>query len=161
MRRLLPGLVAAALLVAPTAACRSKPADEQTLRDLGVTSSTAAATSTSGSTPRPEEDGPPTTRRSTTTSSAKGTTTTGASDLTELAGDVAAADALLQRLAIPLVAPSLGGPETLITRPATTSHAGLARDVRLRQGIADHLIRISVGLEATADLIEDFSAALA
>ena len=79
----------------------------------------------------------------------------------ELAGDVAAADALLHRLAIPLVAPSLGGPETLITRPATTSHAGLARDVRLRQGIADHLIRISVGLEATADLIEDFSAALA
>ena len=79
----------------------------------------------------------------------------------ELDGDVAAAEILFQRLAIPLVAPSLGGPETLITRPATTSHAGLARDVRLRQGITDHLIRLSVGLEATADLIEDFTAALA
>ncbi|HWU89416.1 MAG TPA: aminotransferase class I/II-fold pyridoxal phosphate-dependent enzyme [Kofleriaceae bacterium] len=78
----------------------------------------------------------------------------------ELDGDVAAAEALLRRVTIPLVAPSLGGPETLITRPATTSHAGLARDVRLRQGISDHLIRISVGLESTADLIEDFTAAL-
>jgi cystathionine beta-lyase/cystathionine gamma-synthase len=78
----------------------------------------------------------------------------------ELAGDVAAAEQLLARVSIPLVAPSLGGPETLITRPATTSHAGLAPDVRRRQGISDQLIRLSVGLESTADLIEDFTAAL-
>jgi cystathionine beta-lyase/cystathionine gamma-synthase len=78
----------------------------------------------------------------------------------ELAGGVAAADQLFQRLALPIVAPSLGGPETLITRPATTSHAGLPPEVRRRQGITDGLIRLSVGLEATQDLIDDFAAAL-
>ncbi|TMQ07847.1 MAG: aminotransferase class I/II-fold pyridoxal phosphate-dependent enzyme [Deltaproteobacteria bacterium] len=61
---------------------------------------------------------------------------------------------------LPLVAPSLGGPETLITRPATTSHAGLPADIRRRQGITDGLIRLSVGLESTQDLIDDFAAAL-
>jgi cystathionine beta-lyase/cystathionine gamma-synthase len=79
----------------------------------------------------------------------------------ELAGDVADTEQFLARVSIPLVAPSLGGPETLITRPAITSHAGLARDVRERQGISDQLVRLSVGLESTADLIEDFTAALA
>jgi cystathionine beta-lyase/cystathionine gamma-synthase len=78
----------------------------------------------------------------------------------ELTGGVAAADQLFGRLTLPITAPSLGGPETLITRPATTSHAGLAPDVRRRQGISDGLIRLSVGLEATQDLIEDFAAAL-
>jgi cystathionine beta-lyase/cystathionine gamma-synthase len=78
----------------------------------------------------------------------------------ELEGEVAAAERLIARASIPIHAPSLGGPETLITRPATTSHAGLALDVRARQGISDHLIRLSVGLEATADLIEDLGAAL-
>jgi len=78
----------------------------------------------------------------------------------ELAGGVAAADQLFQRLALPIVAPSLGGPETLITRPATTSHAGLPPEIRRRQGITDGLIRLSVGLEATQDLIDDFAAAL-
>ncbi len=79
----------------------------------------------------------------------------------ELAGEVAAAQQLIARLSIPIHAPSLGGPETLITLPATTSHAGLSPEARRRQGISDHLVRISVGLEATADLIEDFGAALA
>ncbi len=78
----------------------------------------------------------------------------------ELDGDVAAAEQLIARVAIPIHAPSLGGPETLITRPAISSHAGLAPEVRARQGISDHLIRISVGLEATADLVEDLGAAL-
>ena len=78
----------------------------------------------------------------------------------ELAGDVAAAEQLISRVTLPIHAPSLGGPETLITRPAITSHAGLAPEARQRQGIADTLVRVSVGLEATADLIEDFSAAL-
>jgi cystathionine beta-lyase/cystathionine gamma-synthase len=78
----------------------------------------------------------------------------------ELAGDVAAADQLLSRVTLPIHAPSLGGPETLITRPAITSHAGVAPEARQRQGISDHLIRLSVGLEATEDLIEDLGAAL-
>jgi cystathionine beta-lyase/cystathionine gamma-synthase len=78
----------------------------------------------------------------------------------ELAGGLRAVEQLFQRLEIPICAPSLGGPETLITRPATTSHAGLAAEVRRRQGITDGLVRLSVGLESTQDLIEDFAAAL-
>jgi cystathionine beta-lyase/cystathionine gamma-synthase len=78
----------------------------------------------------------------------------------ELDGDVAAAEQLISRVTLPVCAPSLGGPETLITRPAITSHAGMSPEARQRQGIADTLIRISVGLESTADLIEDFGAAL-
>jgi len=79
----------------------------------------------------------------------------------ELDGGAAAAEQLIARVTLPIHAPSLGGPETLITRPATTSHAGLAPEVLRRQNISDHLIRLSVGLEATADLIEDIGAALA
>jgi cystathionine beta-lyase/cystathionine gamma-synthase len=67
---------------------------------------------------------------------------------------------MFQRLELPICAPSLGGPETLITRPATTSHAGLSADVRRRQRITDGLVRLSVGLESTQDLIDDFAAAL-
>jgi cystathionine beta-lyase/cystathionine gamma-synthase len=78
----------------------------------------------------------------------------------ELDGGAAAADQLFGRLTVPLCAPSLGGPETLVTRPATTSHAGLAPEARHRQGITDGLIRMSVGLESTQDLIDDLAAAL-
>jgi len=78
----------------------------------------------------------------------------------ELAGGVAAAERMFAKLSLPIVAPSLGGVETLITRPALTSHAGLDPDVRRAQGIADGLVRLSVGLESTEDLIEDFAAAL-
>ncbi len=78
----------------------------------------------------------------------------------ELQGGAEAADRFMQRARLPIVAPSLGGVETLITRPATTSHAGLEPDERRRIGISDGLIRLSVGLEATEDLIEDFAQAL-
>lgn len=74
----------------------------------------------------------------------------------EVKGDAAAAQRLLERLTLPLVAPSLGGVETLITRPATTSHAGLSPQQRQSLGIADGLIRVSVGIENTDDLIGDF-----
>ena len=50
--------------------------------------------------------------------------------------------------------------ETLITRPATTSHAGLSAEERRLRGISDALIRVSIGLEASEDLIEDFRRAL-
>lgn len=78
----------------------------------------------------------------------------------ELAGGAAAADALFARLALAVHAPSLGGPETLVTRPAASSHAGLSPEERRRQGISDALVRVSIGLESPADLIEDFAAAL-
>ena len=76
------------------------------------------------------------------------------------AGGVEAADEILERLEIPLVAPSLGGVETLVTRPATTSHAGLSPDDRRAMGITDEMIRVSVGVEDAADLIADFRQAL-
>jgi cystathionine beta-lyase/cystathionine gamma-synthase len=78
----------------------------------------------------------------------------------ELRGGLPAAERLFQRVTLPISAPSLGGTETLITRPATTSHAGLPPETRRRQGITDSLVRVAVGLEATEDLIEDFDAAL-
>lgn len=78
----------------------------------------------------------------------------------ELKGGVEAADALFAKLRLPYHAPSLGGVETLITRPATSSHCGVARETRLAMGISDGLIRVSVGIEATEDLIADFAQAL-
>jgi len=79
----------------------------------------------------------------------------------ELHGDVEAADAFMKKTNLPLVAPSLGGVETLITRPAITSHAGMKPADRQRSGISDKLIRLSVGIEASDELIEDFEQALA
>ncbi len=79
----------------------------------------------------------------------------------ELHGGVAAAERFMARVKIPLVAPSLGGVESLVTRPATTSHAGLPREERERIGVSDALVRVSVGIEDPADLIADFEQALA
>jgi cystathionine beta-lyase/cystathionine gamma-synthase len=77
-----------------------------------------------------------------------------------LRGGIEAADRFIDHLTIPISAPSLGGVESLITRPAQTSHSGMPRAERERAGIGDGLIRLSVGLEAAADLIADFSRAL-
>ncbi|MGP8033075.1 MAG: trans-sulfuration enzyme family protein [Steroidobacteraceae bacterium] len=78
----------------------------------------------------------------------------------ELKGPPQRADEFASRVQIPAVAPSLGGVHTLLTRPATTSHAGLSREDRQRLGISDGLLRLSVGIEATEDLVEDFTQAL-
>ena len=78
----------------------------------------------------------------------------------ELEGGERRAEDFARRVRIPAVAPSLGGVQTLLTRPATTSHAGLTREERLRLGISDGLLRLSVGIEATDDLLEDFRQAL-
>ena len=78
----------------------------------------------------------------------------------EVMGGVDAAQRLIERVKLPIIAPSLGGVETLITRPATTSHSGMSPADRARLGISDSLIRLSVGIEATEDLIADFDQAL-
>lgn len=78
----------------------------------------------------------------------------------ELKGDVKTADEFIRNTTLPIVAPSLGGVETLITRPVITSHAGMSPEDRQRLGITDKLIRLSVGIEATEDLIQDFEQAL-
>ena len=75
-------------------------------------------------------------------------------------GGTAAAERLVTRVRVATNAPSFGGPETLVTRPATTSHAGLSPEERARLRVTDELIRVSVGLEAVEDLLEDFEQAL-
>jgi len=78
----------------------------------------------------------------------------------ELKGGRDAAESFLNKIEIAINAPSLGGVETLVTRPASTSHAGMSPEDRRKLGISDGLIRISVGIEGTDDLIQDFSGAL-
>lgn len=79
----------------------------------------------------------------------------------ELEGGAAAARRLLERLTIPVVAPSLGSVESLVTLPAKTSHSSLPPEERARLGITDALVRVSTGIEDTGDLVEDFRRALA
>jgi len=78
----------------------------------------------------------------------------------ELAGGRAAAESLLADLGLVRVATSLGGPETLICHPATTTHASLDADEAAAMGVTDGLLRISVGLEDPTDLLADLLAAL-
>lgn len=78
----------------------------------------------------------------------------------ELKGGIKAAKNFLNKVKIPTIAPSLGGVETLITRPATTSHSGMTPEDREKIGITDSLIRLSVGIEAAEEIIEDFDQAL-
>ena len=79
----------------------------------------------------------------------------------ELRGGVEAADAMMRHVTLPLIAPSLGGVTTLLTQPAKTSHSLLDPAERRRIGVSDELVRMSVGIEATEDLIRDLSEALA
>jgi cystathionine beta-lyase/cystathionine gamma-synthase len=72
----------------------------------------------------------------------------------------ARAKAMLTRLELATPAPSLGGPETLVTLPATTSHSGVPREARAAMGIEDGLVRVACGLEDIGDLIADFEQAL-
>jgi cystathionine beta-lyase/cystathionine gamma-synthase len=78
----------------------------------------------------------------------------------ELHGSVEAAESFMQKAKLTTVAPSLGGVETLVTRPSITSHSGMSPADRQRLGITDGLIRLSVGIEGTNDLIGDFKQAL-
>ncbi len=77
-----------------------------------------------------------------------------------LAGGSPAADRFVQALELALVAPSLGGVETLVSEPRHTSHAGLSQQDLESQGIAPGFVRISVGVEDVQDLMQDFEGAL-
>lgn len=78
----------------------------------------------------------------------------------ELRGGAAAAERLLAAVRVATVAPSLGGVETLLSRPAATSHAGMTPAERAAEGIGDGTIRLSVGIEDADDLIADLDQAL-
>lgn len=75
-------------------------------------------------------------------------------------GGVAHSRRLLKALRVAMVAPSLGGVETLVSMPAFVSHAGLSSAERVALGLDDAMIRVAVGIEGTDDLIEDFFQAL-
>jgi len=67
----------------------------------------------------------------------------------------------LEAARLPLLAVSLGGVESILSYPATMSHAAMPRQERLARGITDGLVRLSVGLESERDLREDLEQALA
>ncbi len=75
-------------------------------------------------------------------------------------GDLADAQRFLERCDIFALAESLGGVESLIEHPAIMTHASVPADTRAALGISDQLIRLSVGIEAVEDLIEDLEQAL-
>lgn len=68
---------------------------------------------------------------------------------------------VVDRLRLFIIAPSLGGVESLVTQPITTSHHDLSPAERRRRGITDSMIRLSVGLEEPCDLLRDLERALA
>ena len=70
------------------------------------------------------------------------------------------ARAVLEGVRLCTLAESLGGVETLISHPATMTHASVLPETRARLGITDGLVRISVGLEDTDDIIADLDQAL-
>lgn len=78
----------------------------------------------------------------------------------ELAGGREAAERFMRAVTIPITAPSLGGVESLVTLPATTAHVGMSEEDREKLGISEGLIRFSVGIESTDDLIDDLDQAI-
>ena len=58
------------------------------------------------------------------------------------------------------LAESLGGVESLINHPASMTHASIPREERIKNGLTDSLIRLSVGIEDAEDLIEDLQQAI-
>src|SRR5215510_11682318 len=75
-------------------------------------------------------------------------------------GSLDAARTVLESVKLCTLAESLGGVETLVCHPATMTHASVASEVRERLGITDGLVRISVGIEDTDDIIADIDQAL-
>ena len=81
--------------------------------------------------------------------------------LTFDAGSFEAARSVCNRVRLMALAESLGGVETLISHPATMTHASVPAERRAAIGLTDGLVRISVGIEDAADLIDDLRQALA
>ena len=78
----------------------------------------------------------------------------------ELKGGKAAARHFLDHLNLVTQAVSLGDTDSLACHPATTTHSAVSEKIRLESGITDGLVRISIGIEDTEDLVADFKQAL-
>jgi cystathionine beta-lyase/cystathionine gamma-synthase len=79
----------------------------------------------------------------------------------DVVGGQAHASSVLDRLRIGRIATSLGGPETLVCHPATTTHASMTPAEQVVAGITPGMLRVSVGLEDPDDLVRDFLHAVA
>ena len=75
-------------------------------------------------------------------------------------GDVGLARRIVERVRIFQLAESLGGVESLIGHPASMTHASVPLEMREKMGLTDSLVRLSVGIEAVEDLIEDLEQAM-
>jgi cystathionine beta-lyase/cystathionine gamma-synthase len=73
---------------------------------------------------------------------------------------VEAATKVLTATKLFALAESLGGVESLINHPASMTHASIPREKRIANGLADGLIRLSVGIEDAEDLVEDLKVAI-
>ena len=78
----------------------------------------------------------------------------------EIKGRFPAVERFFSRLKIFLLAESLGGVESLVCYPASMTHGAMSEQERLKRGIKDNLIRVSVGLENKEDLKADLENAL-
>lgn len=81
-------------------------------------------------------------------------------EVTEAAGGEGLVRNILEKVSLIRFAESLGGTETLITYPATQTHAAIPEDERNARGITNRLLRLSVGLESADDLIADLARAM-
>jgi cystathionine beta-lyase/cystathionine gamma-synthase len=73
---------------------------------------------------------------------------------------IEAAKKVLSSTTIFSLAESLGGVESLLSHPASMTHASIPREERIKNGLPDGLIRLSVGIEDASDLIEDLKQAI-
>ena len=78
----------------------------------------------------------------------------------ELKGDMERAKRMASSCKIFALAESLGGVESLIGHPASMTHGSIPREERLKAGLSDGLIRLSVGIEDVKDLTDDLDSAL-
>ncbi|MBI2386020.1 MAG: cystathionine gamma-synthase [Elusimicrobia bacterium] len=78
----------------------------------------------------------------------------------ELKGDMERAKRMISSCGIFSLAESLGGVESLIGHPASMTHGSIPREERLKAGLGDGLIRLSVGIEDVADLVADLDRAI-
>ena len=76
-------------------------------------------------------------------------------------GSLKNANKMLKKLRVCSLGESLGGVETLISHPATMTHAALGEKGRKAIGLTDGMVRISVGIEDVQDILDDLDAGLA
>lgn len=78
----------------------------------------------------------------------------------EIDSDIDGMKRFMNQLQLAVMAPTLGDVDTLVLHPATSSHLNIDKEIRIRNGITDGLVRISIGIEDIADITEDLAQAL-